>query len=285
MEILMRRLALVILALATLLPSLAQAYDILVLQSSRNAIYDTVLKNFQTSANASLRVVVLSDYAEVDAVRMVREERPQMMLAIGDAAVAATNKIQRIPVIAAMALDVSSRANVGGVTVFAPPIQYLNLFKQMKVQRIGIIHNTKKTGWYLNKVRKAADQAGTKLEVRTVETSKEVMGQIDSLAGKVDALWMLPDTMAVTRETTEAYFHFGQKYGIPVVAFASRYLGLGAAAILEIDPVAVGHQAGAMASALLGGNGTANYEELNYTTVKTNRSILQKLSLESADFK
>ena len=281
-----RRLVLITLALATLLPSLAQAYDILVLQSSHNSAYDTVLKNFQTTTNASQRVVVLSDYAEMDAVRIVREDRPQLILAIGDAAIAATSKIQRTPVISAMALDVSSKPNVGGVTVFAPPTHYLKLFKQMKAQRIGIIHNSKKTGWYLNKVRKAADQAGIKLEVRTVEASRDVIGQIDSLAGRVDALWMIPDTIAVTRETTEPYFRFGQQHGVPVVAFASRYLGLGAAAILEIDPASVGNQAGVMATTLLGGVASAvRYEELNHTTIKTNQSVLQKLKLESIVFK
>ncbi|MDD2539716.1 MAG: ABC transporter substrate binding protein [Desulfuromonadaceae bacterium] len=277
----MRHLVLIILALATLLPSLAQAYDILVLQSSHNTAYDTVLKNFQTTTNASQRVIILSDYAEVNAARIVREDRPQLIFAIGDTAVTATSKIQSTPIVTAMALDISSRHNVNGVTVFAPPKDYLKLFKKLKANRVGIVYNPSKTGWYLNKARKAADQAGFKLEERTVRVPREVIAQLNSLAGKVDALWMLPDTTAVTRETTEAYFLFGQQHGVPVIAFASRYLGLGAAAILEIDPAAVGHQAGDMASALLGGASTPRYEELNHTTVKTNASVLRKFSLDS----
>ena len=72
----MRRVMFLILALATLLPTMAQAYEILVLQSSRDAGYETVLKGFHSGANPSERIIVLSDYAELDIVRIVREDRP-----------------------------------------------------------------------------------------------------------------------------------------------------------------------------------------------------------------
>ncbi len=278
----MRRLVLIILALATLLPSLAHAYDILVVQSSRNAGYETVLKNFQASTKASQRVIVLTDYAEVDTAGIVREDRPRLILAIGDAAIKATGKIQRTPQIAVMSLEAASKPNITGITVFAPPARYCELFNQMRVQRVGIIHNPDKTGWYLEKVRKAAEKAGIWLEVRSVKTPKEVLAKLDSLAGKVDALWMLPDTTAVTRETTEAYFHFGQNHAVPIISFASSYLGLGAAAVIEMDLPAIGRQAGNMAAALLGGAiiGTMPFEGPSRTDIKTNHTILKKLSLD-----
>lgn len=278
----MRRLLLVIIALATLFPSLAQAYEVLVLQSSRNAGYEQALKGFRSGCNASQRVVVLSDYAEVDVVRIVREERPRLILAIGDAALAASRKITQTPVIAVMALGINTRSNLTGVTMFAPPEKYCNLFKQLKTRNIGVIHNPDKTGWYLDKAQKAADAAGIKLLVRRVATPRETLAQLDSLTGKVDALWMLPDTTAVTRETVEAYFRFGQHQAVPVVSFASSYLGLGAAAVVETDASAMGRQAGDMAIALLGGThiDAVPLQAPRSTKYKTNPSVLGKLDID-----
>ena len=119
----MRRLLLLILALATLLPSLAQAYDVLVLQSRRDPAYEEVLKGFRAAATASQRMIVLSDYAEVDVVRIVREDRPELMLAVGDTALTAARKIQQTPVIAVMSLGIhnqkASQTNLTGIGMFA----------------------------------------------------------------------------------------------------------------------------------------------------------------------
>ncbi|RII26745.1 MAG: ABC transporter substrate-binding protein [Geobacter sp.] len=277
----MRRLLFVIIALATLFPSLAQAYEVLVLQSSRNAGYEQALKGFRSGCIASQRVVVLSDYAEVDVVRIVREERPRLILAIGDAALAAARKIRQTPVVAVMSFGINAKANLTGITMFAPPTKYCKLFNQLKVHNVGIIHNPDKTGWYLDTAQKAAEKVGIKLIVRKVASPRETLAQLDSLAGKVDALWMLPDTTAVTRETVEAYFRFGQQQAVPVVSFAASYLGMGAAAAVEIDTIEMGRQAGDMANALLRGSriDTIPLVAPRGTKYRINQSVLGKLDI------
>jgi putative ABC transport system substrate-binding protein len=272
---------LILLALATLLPSLAQAYDILVLQSRRDAGYEEVLKGFRTGTRASQRTVVISDYAEVDVVRIVREDHPKLVLAVGDAALKAARKVQQTPIIAVMALSIGSQRNLTGVTMFAPPERYCNLFALMKVRRVGIIHNPAKTGRYLRQARLAAGDAGIELVVREVSSPRETMAQLSSLAGKVDALWMLPDVTAVTRESTEAYFRFGQEQSVPVVSFAGSYLGLGAAAVVEIDRTEMGRQVGDMVAELLGGGTIDDLPPRHprITTYKTNPAVLKKLGL------
>ncbi|OGU16762.1 MAG: ABC transporter substrate-binding protein [Geobacteraceae bacterium GWC2_53_11] len=278
----MRRLVLLILALATLLPSLAQAYDVLILQSRRDAAYDEVLKGFHFEKKSSLRLLVLSDYAEVDVVRIVREDRPKLILAVGDAALAAARKIQQTPVVAVMALGVhkrSSQANVAGIGMFASPERYVSLFRSMKARRVGIVYNPAKSGWYMRQALQAAAVGGIELVTREVSSARDTLGQLATLAGKVDALWMLPDSTAVTRETTEAYFRFGQQHSVPVISFASSYLGLGAAAVLDIDRVAMGRQADAMVAELLRGSRAdgAPLEFPRGITVKTNPTVLKHL--------
>ena len=279
----MRRLVLIILALATLLPSLAQAYDILVLQSRRDVGYEEVLKGFHAVNASKERVIVLSDYAEVDIVRIVREDRPRLILAVGDAALAATRNIRSTPVVAVMSLAIharkASQANLTGIGMFASPARYIDMFVAMKARRVGVIHNPAKSGWYLKQARQAANEAGIELVVREVSAPREALGHLSALAGKVDALWMLPDSTAVTRETVEAYFNFGLKPSLPVVSFSANYLGLGAAAVLEIDRIALGREANEIITALLNGEST-NDVPVRFpagTAVKTNPAVLKNL--------
>lgn len=278
-----------ILALATLFPSLAQAYDVLVLLSRRNPAYDEVLKGFRFEQKTSLRLLVLSDYAEIDIVRIVNEDHPRLVLAVGDAALTATRKVQSTPVVALMALGIhnrkSSQPNLTGIGMYAPPERYISMFKALKTRRVGVIYNPAKSGWYLRNARQAAEEAGIELVTREVSAPRDTIGKLTTLAGKVDAVWMLPDSTAVTHETAEAYFHFGQQQGIPVVSFAATYLGLGAAAVLEIDRVELGRQADALVAALLKGD-SIPLAFPNGMTVKTNSSILRRLdsSLNESDF-
>ena len=279
----MRRLVLCILALALLLPSLAQAYDVLVLQSKRNPAYDEVLKGFGGSRTISKRVIVLSDYAEVDLVRIAREDRPLLILAVGDTALAAARRIRNIPVVALMSLDLhrlqAAQPNLTGIDMFVAPERYCNLLRQMNARRVGVLYNPARNGWYLRKARQAAEKAGITLVAREVTEPRDTLAKLASLAGKVDALWMLPDVTAVTRETTEAYFHFSQQQSVPVVSFAANYLGLGAAAVFEIDRAALGRQANEMVTALLDGDavGSTPLSFPRGVVLKTNAGILRRL--------
>ena len=279
----MRRFILLILAFITLLPSLAQAYDVLVLQSRRDAGYEEVLKGFRTERTVSQRVIVLSDYAEVDIVRIVREDRPKLIFAVGDAALTAARKVRNTPVVAVMALGIhsmkASQPNLTGIGMLAPPERYIRMFRTMKTGRVGVIYNPAGSGWYLRLARQAAEAAGIELVAREVSAPRETVEQLSTLAGKVDALWMLPDSTAVTRETTEAYFRFGQQQAVPVVSFAVNYLGLGAAAVTDIDRIAMGRQAYAMVAALLRGDriGSTPLDFPGGITLKTNPSVLKQL--------
>jgi putative ABC transport system substrate-binding protein len=277
----MRRLILLILALATLLPSLASGYDVLILQSRRDPAYEEALIGFRAANSASHRVIVLADYVEVDVIRIMREDRPQLILAVGDAALKAVRPVQNTPVIVLMALGSASQPNQTCIHMLVSPEDYIDRFRAMNIRRVGVITNPAKTGWYLSHARLAAKKGGVELVVREVTTPRDALTQLTTLSGKVDALWMLPDVTAVTRETTEAYFRFGQEQNIPVISFAGSYLGLGAAAVVEINRTELGRQAGDMAAALLGGATVAGTPRQypRGTAYKTNPAIFKRLGI------
>lgn len=279
----MRRLMLCIVTCVMLLPALAQAYDVLVVQSRRDAAYDQALKSFRSSAHLSQRVLVLSDYAGWDIAAIVRDDRPLMILAIGDKALEATRSIRQVPVIGLMSLGIHDkrqlRPNLSGVGMFAAPGDYLRIYAKLGKRRIGVVYDPAKSGWYLRQARSAAQEAGVELVLREVNTPRETPERLASLAGRVDALWMLPDTTAVTRDSAEAYFRFAQEQRIPLISFSSAYLGLGAAVVVELDRSAMGVQAAAMATAIANGAQPAAVELPRGVRIMHNSSVLRALGL------
>jgi putative ABC transport system substrate-binding protein len=273
-------------ALWMLLPATAWCYDLLIVQSQRSPAYDDVLRGLRSVARFSERVVVLTDYNEVDLVRIAREETPVGIVTLGDNALAAARKVRQTPVIALMALSyragMTGHPAMTGVEVQPPPERYLPLFASIKARRVGIISNATRSAFYIKHARKAAAGLGIDLVVREVKSAREVSGQLDSLAGLVDALWMLPDSVTASGEAADAHFLFSAAHRIPVVTFSSAYLAAGAALALDIDRFDMGRQGGEMASSLVDGGRISDIPPASprRSHVKSNPSVLRRLGLK-----
>jgi len=285
----LRRLIALIIALAILIPSWADAYDVLVLQSRRDPALEEVTKCLRTSCAFSHRLLVMSDYAEVDVTRIVREEHPRLILVIGDGALRAASRINKVPVMSLMAVGVRRQAeiqpNLTGIDMYAPPARYMELFKGLKARRVGVIYSKSRSGHYLRGARHAAEKAGIELVSREVSSPRETMGQLSSLSGRVDALWMLPDPGAVNRESSMAYFRFGRSREIPIVSFSSAYLGLGASAVVDIGRSSLASQGCDMVMELLQGKGTDTVpiQFPDLTSVRTNPQALKRFKQEQSN--
>ncbi len=236
-------------------PSMARAYDVLVLLSSREPALRETLNGFNAVSSATRQMIVLSDYDQVDVVRMVREERPKLILTMGDAALAAAAAIRETPVVAVMAYDLqrlkSSHANLDGIEMTAPPERYISMFQKMKTARVGVIHNPATSDWYLQQARQMVDSAGIALSPRGLSAPGMTDELLSSISGGLYALWILPDGVDIGTETVKTAVRFAHNLHIPVVSFSADHLPLGAIAVIEIDRTALGRQAAAMTAALL----------------------------------
>lgn len=284
----MRRLTVLITVLGLLFPSACFAYDLLVVQSQRSPVYDEVLRGFRSVAPYSQRVIVLSDYSEVDLQRIVREENPLAILTMGDNALTVARKVKQVPVISLMALSyragMTGHPALTGVEVQIHPERYLVVLGAIKAHRVGIIANTSRSAAYLRLANKLAPRYGVDLVVKDVKSPKDVAAQLDSLVGNVDALWMLPDTSIATGEAADAFFLFSASHRVPVVTFSSTYLASGAAIAIEMDRYDIGKQGGEMVKQLLDGRDIANVPPQlpRKNNLKTNPSVLRRIGL-SAD--
>jgi putative ABC transport system substrate-binding protein len=270
----------------SLLAGPAAAYDVLVLQSQRGRSHDEVVTGFRSVCSAPERLLVLTDYAETDVPRIVREDRPQLVVAIGDAALQATRALRQVPVIALMSLGVhdegfESRANLSGIDMYVQPEQYVSLFELMKAKRVGVIYSMARSGRYVKRAQAAAREVGVELLAREVHEPKDTLKQLLTLRGRVDAIWMIPDTMTLTRETAAAFFQFSQQEMVPLVSFSPGHLGLGAAAVLEIDRPELGRQGGELAQEILNGRlpAAGSLVAPRKVTIKANGSVLKRLGV------
>lgn len=281
----MKILGLLITTLCLLTPATSWCYDLLIVQSQRSPAYDDVLRGLRSEARFSERVIVLTDYNEIDLVRIAREENPTAIVTLGDKALAAARKVRQTPVIALMALSYRSgmigHPAMTGVEVQPAPERYLPLFSSLKARRVGVISNASRSAAYIKYARRLAAGLGIDLVVREVKSSKDVAIQLDSLAGLIDALWMLPDNVTASGEAADAHFLFSVGHRVPVIAFSSAYLASGAAMALDIDRFDMGKQGGEMAAALLAGNGISAIppQTPRKTIVKSNPHVLRRLGL------
>jgi putative tryptophan/tyrosine transport system substrate-binding protein len=275
----------VIIVLAILAPSLAEAYQVLLLLSSRDRVYDQAVSGFRRGRDFSERVVVLSDYREADLNRAIREDRPQVIVAVGDRAVAAVRKNRQVPVVSLMALSLHRLSGTSptftGVDFLIRPERYLAILSAMKKTRVGVLYDPDRSAEYLRQARQAAARFGIELVPRVVKSPKEVIGKLEHLKGEVDAVWMIPDASAVDNASAEAYFLFSLGEQVPVISFSRSHLQLGAAVVLEADQEEMGRQAGEMTAEILNGKPVS---ELPVATprkslLRVNQGILKRFHI------
>ena len=273
----------IVLFLLSVLP--APASDVLILQSSHNSAYSEALKGFRSGFTGTTYTMVLGDYADVDVVRLIKEERPRLVLAVGESALAACRKVRQVPVLSLMSLNLSlsrpANPNIGGVGLVAPPERFLALFKAIGKSRIGVLYDPNRSAGYLKRAHEAAHRLGIDLVLREVRNPRDTAGRLEQLKGKVDGLWMIPDTTAVTVENMDAFFRFSLDQQLPLVTFARQYLGKGAFAAIEADRVDLGSVMVEQVRKLLGRDGDPYVADPRKLRLWTSDSVARKLGISA----
>jgi putative ABC transport system substrate-binding protein len=257
----------------------------LIIKSQSRPAYDQAVRLIQNSCASNSETMVLSDYAEFDLGRIVREEQPRLVIAVGDQALKEARKLRRTPIVFTMALNVDEQSlgdNIAGVSMNAAPENYLKLFKKLQLHRIGMLYDPHRTGAYLERARKAANDFGIDLISIKVRSAREVPTALDKLKqSNIDGIWMLPDSTAVAPESVDAYFLFAQQQNLPVISFARGYLAKGALAVLEISRQMVGEQSCSLIKKLRKGTPAKELPvmDVSKTTLFTNSNVADKLNM------
>ncbi len=280
----MRALLFSILALLLALP--ASAAELLIIQSQRRPAYDQAVRLIQNGCARESEPLVMSDYDEFDLARIVREERPRMVIAVGDQALKEAKKLRRTPVVYTMALnsdETSSWDNIAGVTMFATPENYLKLFRKLQLKRIGMLYDPKQSKAYMKRAREAAGGFGIELVSIKVRSPREVPSALEKLKqSTIDGIWMLPDSTAVSAENVDAWFLFAQKQNLPIISFARGYLAKGALAVLEVSRKMMSEQSCSMIEKLRSGTPATElpYVDVREVLLFANENVAARLEIK-----
>jgi putative ABC transport system substrate-binding protein len=278
--------------LISLLFTAANAFagDVLVLQSLHVKPFDDALRGFRNICKAETKTVVVADAAGADILRLVREERPRLILAIGAEALKSVKRIREIPVIYTMVLNpekiTGNARNFAGVDMSIPPEKYLSLMVSLHLpkMRVGILYDPAQSGGFVKKIQQTARAKGIEITAREVRNSKEVPEALSGMKGTFNLFWMLPDSTVVTPETFEFLLLFTQQNRTPVVTFAGKYVETGALVSLDIDGFDLGKQAAEMANRVLDGTRVSDIPsaEARKAVMKLNRKVASKLGINLA---
>ncbi len=115
---------------------------------------------------------------DVDLQRIAREDRPLLIIALGDNAYLSARKIRQIPVVVLMAPNYRGGSGghpaLTGIELHLPPERYLTVFNAMGLKRVGIIGNPVKSGHYIRLIQQSAPRYGIEPIVREVSSPREV---------------------------------------------------------------------------------------------------------------
>jgi putative ABC transport system substrate-binding protein len=160
-------------------------------------------------------------------------------------------------------LLVKESGNITGVSLNLAPDKQLSQLRKIlpHARKIGLLYDPLNSGVFVTKAHNAAMLMDIELVTMEVHSSREAVTDINIMKGKVNLLWLLPDTTVVNPATIDLLLLSVIENRIPVLSFSEKYVEKGALMALEVDPVEAGRQAGEMANRVMSGEDVHDIEE------------------------
>jgi len=278
------------LAAAFLLSSAAllSAAEFVIVKSSSIRPYNDALEGFKSTCMCTVSELNLSEIGKENVQQQITSTRPVGVLAIGMDALRSVSTMKAPPIFYTMVTEYGpgspvNMKNLSGFSMDLLPETYLHnmagLFPAAK--KIGIIYSRQNTGKLVRDATAISRSIGLEIVAREVSGPGEVPAAIDSLKGRIDMFWMLPDPMVVTPQTVDAILLFSFQHKVPVFSFSGKYVKMGALASLSADPFHLGARTGELVVKRLNTGSYENPVHLHPLKVilTINKKVAEKFSL------
>lgn len=265
--------------------------EVLVVKSVELKPYADVLKGFRETCICDIEELILSELISPDLRKNLPGIRPNIILAIGKNAFSWIKDVKGIPIIYLMVLNpqsvLSSHDKVAGINMYISPGEQLSIFQEVipNVKNIGVLTDPAKTGHIVKRAQSTAYEKDINLIVHEVNSTKEVPSIMNSLKGKLDAFWMMPDTTVISSKTINFLLLFSVENKIPVFACSGKFVEMGALLSLNIDAYDVGRQAGEMAEKIISGKDMNSPGETDprKVIISINQAVAKTLGITLSD--
>ncbi|MBI3449981.1 MAG: ABC transporter substrate-binding protein [Acidobacteria bacterium] len=219
------------------------------------APYRAAVDAFRAETGSPVVVMSLKgDVAEgAWVLREIREQKPDAVLTVGSLATEIlAPQIPDIPVVFCMAMGVSesvlSAKNVSGISLNVDPeTQFRALRRALPgVTTVGVVFDPAHSASLIEDAGRKAKLLGLDLIPRPVSSANDVPGVVRDLVGKVQALWLIPDSTCFSRESFQFVLNLSLEVKVPLLVFSEAYVSAGALLSLSPDYAEIGRQAARM---------------------------------------
>jgi len=236
----------------------------IVIKSQDLSAYNEVVKGFQDEClknNITIKSIYdLNGKMKVGQkiVRKARKQKPDIVLAIGVlAATVVKEAIEDIPIVFCMVINHArfqlTKPNITGISTEIAIENQLKGFQSIlePLKNLGVIYDPSKTGNIIENAEEKIEAAGLNLVKYEIDSTREVSEAIENLIGKIDALWLLPDSTVVTKKSFAFIKSATLENKIPLLCTSDVFVKAGALAAVSSDHKDVGRQAAELARKIL----------------------------------
>lgn len=255
-------LAFVLLWLA--MPLDAHAANVAVVMDAKLPVYRRVMTGFSVELRSSVREYSLDGKRDRGGkiFRDIIQTRPSLVLAIGPMAANLGQEFlpKDIPLIFTMVPNLEQYkdlkgSNIAGVALEQSLRTQLSTLKTVAphTQSVGVVYSPKHTSRKIAAAKRDARSLGLKLITAEARSASDVKRAVGTLAGRVDALWMVPDPTVLNLAAFDALLDFSVKRKIPLFAINYKFVERGALVSMGLDYARIGQQAGRLADRIISG--------------------------------
>lgn len=236
----------------------------MVIKSQNLSAYNKVIKGFKAECiqeNITIESIYdLKGKMKIGhkTVRRVKREKPDIILAIGVLATTiAKEEIKDIPIVFCMVINHArfqlNGANITGIAAEISIEEQLKGFQTVldPLKNIGVIYDPSKTGNIVESAGTKAKDLAMNLVNHQINSSKEVPEALEGLTGRIDALWLLPDSTVLTKKSFDLITSTMRENKIPLLCTSDVFVKAGALAAVFSDYECVGDQAARLAGEIL----------------------------------
>jgi putative ABC transport system substrate-binding protein len=237
----------------TLAPRPAFPGEIAALLSDDTEAYKTVLSNFKKNLPKE-RITEFNMKGDLDIgkkiIAQVKVLNPSVLLTVGaKASEIAAQQAGDIPQIYCMVfnpfeLGLQNDNQTGVLMVASPDSQFVS-FKSILpgLKRLGVIYNPQKTLPLVDAAKAALPRNNLEIVERHVSSSGEIAQNLKEIIPQVGAIWLIPDTTVVSRDTFSYLLQNTVDQKVPIFAFSEGLVKSGALASFSPDYSEIGKEA------------------------------------------
>lgn len=268
-------------------PVHAGAYEIAIVQSLQNPVYDKTIEGFETTCGGDVTTYTLDKdtkkLAESD-LADIKSRKPSAILAIGPSALLEIfSKKPPMPVVfTAITEKPANVSPAAGVLMNVPMDRQLDTLLKIapSVKSVGVVYNKGKTLYFVSDLQRAAKAKNIAIQAVDVATPEDAVKALSTLFNTVDAIFLSPDTSVHSPQLEQLAGRLSIQKKKPVIGFRGSQLSNGFLFASEMDPIEMGKQAGDVTKQILAGKKpTQPYEPVRKYKLILNSKVATQLDL------